>query len=346
MKTQIIKPAGYQSLLNEAATEEAVELVKSTFSQKLANKLNLQKVTAPLMLAKGTGVNDDLNGIERPVSVIIKEMEGTKAEVIQSLAKWKRQKLSSMQYKNGMGIYTDMHALRPDETLSSIHSVFVDQWDWEKVISMEDRREEYLRDIVTRIYSAIKETETIVTEKFKMLRAFLPEKIHFVHAEDLMKLHPKLTPKEREDKICSEKGAVFIIGIGGKLSDGLPHDLRAPDYDDWSTETIPGKYGLNGDILVWNPVLQRAFELSSMGIRVNKVALERQLAELKLSDRLSLSWHKLLIEGKLPQTVGGGIGQSRLSMLLTQKAHIGEVQPALWPELMIMECREANISLL
>ncbi len=337
MKTHIIKPAGYQSLLTETRTEEAVQFIKDTFSKKLSEKLNLQKVTAPLMLAKGTGINDDLNGIEKPVSFFVKDLGEAKAEVIQSLAKWKRQKLASMKYKEGMGIYTDMHALRPDEVLSNIHSVFVDQWDWEKVMRTEERHYDFLEKAVRKIYSALKETETEMTDRFSELENFLPEEIFFIQAEDIFKMYPGLSPKEREDKITREKGAVFVSGIGGKLSDGIVHDLRAPDYDDWS---------LNGDILIWNPVLERAFEISSMGIRVDKATLIRQLEELVLSERLELNWHKALCEGKLPQTIGGGIGQSRVAMLLTRKAHIGEVQPALWPDTMIEECRMANIELL
>jgi len=346
MQQTTIKPTGYKSLLDETRTEEAVQFVKDTFSKKLSEKLKLQKVTAPLMLAKGTGINDDLNGTEKPVSFLIKDMDDARVEVIQSLAKWKRQKLASLAYEAGKGIYTDMHALRPDEVLSSVHSVFVDQWDWEKVMLQEDRKEAFLKITVKLIYEAIKETEKELTKDFKELKPFLPEEIYFVHSEELLEKYPELTPKQREDAICKEKGAVFIIGIGAKLSNGLPHDLRAPDYDDWSSKTEEGKYGLNGDILVWNPVLQRAFELSSMGIRVDKEALVRQLEELKLGARLQLAWHKSLLDGKLPQTIGGGIGQSRLSMLLTQKAHIGEVQPALWPEGMKEECLKANIVLL
>jgi aspartate--ammonia ligase len=344
--TTKIKPAGYKSLLNETKTEEAVQFVKDTFSRKLSEKLNLQRVTAPLMLAKGTGINDDLNGTEKPVSFLIKDLGETRAEVIQSLAKWKRQKLASMSYEPGKGIYTNMHALRPDEILSSVHSVFVDQWDWEKVMHAEDRNETFLKETVKLIYTAIKETETELVKQFPELKSFLPDEIFFIHSEDLLLKYPVLTPKEREDEICGEKGAVFIIGIGAKLSNGIPHDLRAPDYDNWSVETSKGKKGLNGDVLVWNPVLQKAFEVSSMGIRVDKTFLVSQLEELELTERLQLSWHKSLVEGKLPQTIGGGIGQSRLSMLLTQKAHIGEVQPALWPDAMIKECKTANIDLL
>lgn len=346
MKTNIIKPVGYKSLLNETSTEEAVQFIKEIFSKKLSEKLNLQKVTAPLMLAKGTGINDDLNGIEKPVSFLVKDLGDTKAEVIQSLAKWKRQKLATLSYPPGKGIYTNMHALRPDEILSNVHSVFVDQWDWEKVIRVQDRIPDLLEATVKLIYAALKETEYELAKQFIELKPFLPDAIYFIHAEDLLKKYPNLAPKERENSICREKGAVFITGIGAKLSDDQPHDLRAPDYDDWSTETSTGKYGLNGDILVWNPVLQRAFEISSMGIRVDMAALRKQLGELKLSERLRLSWHNALVEGKFPQTIGGGIGQSRVSMLLTQKAHIGEVQPALWPDTMIEECRAACIDLL
>jgi len=300
-------------------------------------------VTAPLFVLKGTGINDDLNGTERPVTFDVKDMGDAKAEVVQSLAKWKRLMLAQYGIPAGYGIYTDMNAIRPDEELSNIHSLYVDQWDWEKVLNGKQRNLEYLKKVVGQIYSVLLRTEFMVYENYPAIKPLLPEEIHFVHSEELVRRFPKLTTKEREHEIVKEYGAVFIIGIGGELSDGKKHDGRAPDYDDWSTENSDGFKGLNGDIVIWNPVLQQTLEISSMGIRVDKDVLMRQLALSGLTDRKELFFHKKLLKDELPMSVGGGIGQSRLCMYLLRKAHIGEVQASLWPEEMIRQCAERNI---
>jgi aspartate--ammonia ligase len=272
-------------------------------------------------------------------------MDERKAEVVHSLAKWKRLKLAQLGVEPGRGLYTDMNALRPDEELDNIHSIYVDQWDWERVISREERNLEFLKKIVRRIYEAVKVTENLLYVEFPQIVPILPEEIFFVHAEELARMWPELTPKEREDRIVKERGAVFIIGIGAVLSDGQPHDGRAADYDDWSTENSDGFKGLNGDILVWNPVLERAFEISSMGIRVDENAMALQLAERGQEWKRELLFHRMLLAGDLPCTIGGGIGQSRLCMLLLRKAHIGEIQCSIWPEAMREECEAAGIHL-
>jgi len=273
----------------------------------------------------------------------VKEMNNADAEVVQSLAKWKRLMLAQYGIPAGYGIYTDMNAIRPDEELSNIHSLYVDQWDWEKVLNGKQRNLEYLKKVVAQIYSVLLRTEFMVYENYPAIKPLLPEEIHFVHSEELVRRFPKLTTKERETEIVKEYGAVFIIGIGGELSDGQKHDGRAPDYDDWTTENSDGFKGLNGDIVIWNPVLQQTLEISSMGIRVDKEALLRQLAITGLSERKELFFHKKLLKDELPLSVGGGIGQSRLCMYLLRKAHIGEVQASLWPEAMIQQCAEHNI---
>lgn len=333
-------------LSEKLATEEAVHFTKMTFEQQLKKQLPLTKVSAPAIVLQGTGINDDLNGIERPVSFPIKAMQERPAEVVQSLAKWKRLRLKEYDLPPGQGIVTDMKALRPDEDLGSLHSIFVDQWDWEMVITREDRELEFLKARVKEIYTAIKETEKLVTSEYPWLSAVLPEKITFLHTEDLLEKYPDLSPKEREDMAAREYGAVFLIGIGGELAHGEIHDGRAPDYDDWSTTTSARTKGLNGDILVWNPVLERSFEISSMGIRVDPETLARQLSIRKAEARAGLFYHSQLLAGELPQTIGGGIGQSRLCMFLLQKQHIGEVQAGIWPEEMRVECREKGIALL
>lgn len=332
--------------LSEAETEKAIALLKSFFSASLSKKLNLLKVEAPLVVQQGTGINDDLNGTERPVHVSVKDFRGARVEIVHSLAKWKRAKLARLTSKPGEGIYTDMRALRPDEDLSDVHSIYVDQWDWEKVILESNRSLTYLRKTVTDIYECLLETEKYIASVYPQLNSFLPRQISFVHSEDLQKTYPHLSPKQREQEICRLKSAVFIIGIGSELADGKKHDGRAPDYDDWTTETSAGKKGLNGDILVWNPVLKRAFEISSMGIRVNPQSLKTQLHSTGCQDRLQLDWHKQLLKGELPCTMGGGIGQSRLSMLLLQKKHIGEVQCSVWPQAVTGELVNEKINLL
>lgn len=338
-------PSGYVSRLDIWQTEHAIKFIKDTFQLALAAELKLRRVTAPLVVPSGKGLNDNLNGVEAPVSFGARVLDGQQAEIVQSLAKWKRYALWRHQIQPGMGIYTDMNALRPDEEIDNIHSVYVDQWDWEKVITPEERTTERLQTCVRRIYAALKRTEFLLSEQFPALPPFLPEHIYFIHAEELRSLYPSLTPKERENRIAEKYGAVFIQGIGGALADGSMHDSRSPDYDDWSTETGENRRGLNGDIIIWNPVLGAAFEISSMGIRVDREALLKQLHLRGAEDRKKLYFHSLLLEEKLPQTMGGGIGQSRLCMLLLQKCHIGEVQAGLWPEDVQQACEKAGVFL-
>ncbi|HIQ84489.1 MAG TPA: aspartate--ammonia ligase [Candidatus Cryptobacteroides excrementigallinarum] len=339
-------PDGYKNILGSVEnTEKAIKSVKDMFQDNLSAQLTLLRVTAPMTVPSGSGLNDDLNGTERPVSFPVKDMGDARAEVVHSLAKWKRLKLAQMGARPGRGIYTDMNALRPDEQLDNIHSIYVDQWDWEKVIRPEERSLEFLKKTVRRIYEAVKVTENKLFVEFPRLEPALPEEIHFIHSEQLLQAYPGLGPKQREAEIVRKYGAVFIIGIGGDLSDGAPHDGRAADYDDWSSPNSDGYRGLNGDILVWNPVLQAPFELSSMGIRVDRDALLRQLSLRGEQHKASLPFHSMLLEGKLPLTIGGGIGQSRLCMFLLRKAHIGEIQSSLWPEEMRSACAAAGIEL-
>ena len=343
---QLILPDRYEDLLGGAEnTEKAIKAVKDMFQNNLSAQLALLRVTAPMVVLSGTGLNDELNGVERPVRFPIKDMDEQQAEVVHSLAKWKRVKLAQLGIAPGRGIYTDMNALRPDEELDNIHSIYVDQWDWEKVIRPEDRHLGFLKQTVRRIYEAIKVTENKLFVEFPQIVPELPEDIHFVHAEELVQLYPGRSPKEREHEIVRRYGAVFIIGIGGDLSDGHPHDGRAADYDDWSSPNEEGFKGLNGDILVWNHILQRPFELSSMGIRVDAAALHRQLAIRDELHKENLPFHRSLLDGKLPCTIGGGIGQSRLCMFLLRKAHIGEIQSSIWPDEMVRRCAEAGIKL-
>ena len=342
--SKLIKPAGYKALLDLWQTEQGIKLIKEFFQQNLSTELRLRRVTAPLFVLKGLGINDDLNGVERPVSFPIKDLGDQM--VVHSLAKWKRLTLAEYNIDPGYGIYTDMNAIRADEELDNLHSLYVDQWDWEMVISREERTLDFLKSVVRRIYSAILRTEFLACETYPQLKPFLPREIHFIHSEELLKMYPGMTAKEREDAVCKKYGAVFIMGIGGKLSDGEKHDGRAPDYDDWTTPNSDGFLGLNGDILIWYPVLDRSIELSSMGIRVDKEALLRQLALEGQEQRAELFFHKQLLEGKLPLSIGGGIGQSRLCMIMLQKAHIGEIQASIWPDEQRRECKENGMNLI
>ncbi len=327
-------------------TEQGIKLIKEFFQQNLSTELRLRRVTAPLFVLKGLGINDDLNGIERPVTFPIKDLNDAEAEVVHSLAKWKRLTLAEYEVEPGYGVYTDMNAIRADEELDNLHSLYVDQWDWEAVITQRQRTLAFLEDVVRRIYAAIRRTEYLTCETYPELKAFLPEEIHFVHSEELLQMYPDMTAKEREDAICKKFGAVFIEGIGGLLSNGEKHDGRAPDYDDWSTKAENGKVGLNGDILIWYPILERSIELSSMGIRVDDVSLVRQLKIEGKEERSKLFFHRQLLQGRLPLSIGGGIGQSRLCMVLLHKAHIGEIQASIWPDDMRQECEESGMNLI
>ena len=343
---KLLKPEGYAPQLDLQQTELAIKKIKDFFLANLSAELRLRRVTAPLFVLKGLGLNDDLNGVERPVTFPIKCMDDAPAEIVHSLAKWKRNTLAEYHVPNGFGIITDMNAVRADEELDNIHSIYVDQWDWERTMTREDRNLKFLCRTVRRIYAAILRTEYYLSEMYPQLTPFLPEEIHFIHSEELRRQYPGLTPKEREDAICKAYGAVFIIGIGGKLGDGTEHDSRAPDYDDWSTPNDDGFCGLNGDLLIWYPLLNRSIELSSMGIRVDAEALERQLDLQGKGERRNLYFHRRLLAGELPLSIGGGIGQSRLCMVLLHKAHIGETQSSIWPEEMRQECRAAGIPLI
>ena len=338
--------AVYKPLLGVRETERAIKEIKDFFQLSLATELNLTRVTAPLFVLSGMGINDDLNGIERPVAFPVKALGDQKAEIVHSLAKWKRLALAEYGFGKGFGLYTDMNAIRADEDLDAIHSLYVDQWDWERVIDASERKLEFLKGVVRRIYSAIKRLEFRMHDLYDALPIELPEEITFIHAEEAQARYPAMSPKEREDALAREYGAVFLIGIGGTLADGKPHDGRAPDYDDWSTPTEGGFKGLNGDIIIWNGVLGRAFELSSMGIRVDPAALERQLVLAGKVSRRELYFHRRLLEGGLPLSIGGGIGQSRLCMYILRKAHIGEIQVGIWPEAMLRACEAAGIPLL
>lgn len=334
----LVKPAGYRNLLdNVENTEKAIKLVKDMFQQNLSAQLALLRVTAPMVVLSGTGINDDLNSVERPVSFPIRDMGERRAEVVHSLAKWKRLKLAEMAVAPGRGIYTDMNALRPDEELDNIHSLYVDQWDWEKVITREDRDVSYLKRTVRDIVGAVCETNDALGVAFPSLHTKLDRDVFFITTQELEDLYPDKTPKERENAILREHHTVFLMQIGGKLKSGKPHDGRAPDYDDWA---------LNGDILMWNPVLECAFEISSMGIRVDEESLARQLKLAGCEERAALPFHKMLLNGELPLTIGGGIGQSRLCMLMIGTCHIGEVQSSLWDETTRDACQKAGIMLL
>ncbi|MGQ1785545.1 MULTISPECIES: aspartate--ammonia ligase [unclassified Saccharicrinis] len=338
-------PQNYKSFLDLKQTEHAIKEVKDFFQSSLASELRLRRVTAPLFVMKGTGINDDLNGTERPVAFPIKEFNDQVAEVVHSLAKWKRMMLADYNIEKGYGLYTDMNAIRPDEELTNIHSLYVDQWDWERHIEPGEYNIDFLKHIVKKIYEVMKRAEFIVFERYPDIKPILPEEITFIHTQDLLDKYPDLTPKEREDAVAKEHGAVFILGIGGKLSNGEKHDGRAPDYDDWTSDSENGNKGLNGDILVWNTVLERSFELSSMGIRVSPEVLVKQLEIEGCPERKELLFHKRLLKGELPLSIGGGIGQSRLCMFYLKKAHIGEIQSSIWPDTMRKECAENGIFL-
>jgi aspartate--ammonia ligase len=326
-------------------TEEAIFFIKENFGGRLARNLNLVNVSAPIAVLDGTGINDDLNGIEKPVSFSIKGITEQKAVIVQSLAKWKRVRLKEFNFEAGRGLLTDMRAVRPDEDLSPIHSLYVDQWDWEKHILPEQRNLKYLRQTVESIYEALKATERDLFELYPEFIPVLPDKLYFIHAEELLRKYPELTPKQRENEVARIFGAVFIIGIGATLSNGEPHDGRAPDYDDWSTTNDDGYFGLNGDIILWNPVINKAFEISSMGIRVNSMSMEKQLELKGCTDRKRLLFHSMLLNNELPLSIGGGIGQSRVCMFFLKKNHIGEVQSSIWPSV-VHEQSEVRLDML
>ena len=333
----LILPKNYDPKLTVRETQRAIKYIRDTFQAEFARQMNLERVSAPLFVEKSSGLNDDLNGVERKVSFDLKAMPGNEVEVVQSLAKWKRQALKKYGYGPGEGIYTNMNAIRRDEDPDNLHSVYVDQWDWERVIRKEDRNLETLKDMVRVIFKVIKHMEHEVWYKFPQAVYHLANDVFFIDSEELRQLYPDLDAKEREDAICKEKGCVFVIGIGDKLGDGKPHDGRAPDYDDWA---------LNGDLLFWFEPLGRALEISSMGIRVSEESLVSQLEKAGCPEKAELPFHKMLINKELPYTIGGGIGQSRLCMLLLGKVHVGEVQTSVWPEDMVKECEAHNIPLL
>ena len=332
----LIIPEQYKTSLGVIQTQQAIKHLKDFFENRLGETLKLTRVSSPLFVLPETGTNDNLNGIEKAVSFEVPDM-GKKAEVVQSLAKWKRMALKKYGFSVGRGIYTDMNAIRKDEELDNIHSIYVDQWDWELMIDKSDRNMETLKDVVTKIYKVFKETEEHIHQIYPEMKRVLPEKITFITSQELLDMYPELTPKQREDKIVRDKGAVFLTQIGKELTSGEKHDGRSPDYDDWD---------LNGDILFYNPVLDNAVELSSMGIRVDEESLDRQLRVSGCDDRRSLDYHKALLNGELPYTIGGGIGQSRICMYFLNKAHIGEVQVGIWPQDMVENCSEAGVHLL
>lgn len=338
---------GYRPALEVRETERAIKFIKDYFQDHLANTLNLQRVSAPLFLRKGCGINDDLNGVEAKAAFRIKDDGYAEAECLFSLAKWKRMVLGDYGFAPGEGLYTDMNAIRPDEEcLDNLHSVYVDQWDWERIISEQERSLDFLKKIVRAIYAVLRGTEQVVAGRYPQIAPMLPEEIAFVHAEELLERWPDVSPRERENRITKERGAVFVIGIGGELADGTIHDGRAPDYDDWITPTVNGYRGLNGDILLWYPLLNRAFEISSMGIRVNADSLQQQLRIRGALDRRQFEWHRRLLAGDLPLSIGGGIGQSRLCMFFLRKLHVGEVHASVWPQWMVDRCKAAGITLL
>ena len=333
----LMVPEGYTPVIDFMESQRAIKKIKDFFQQELAYGLNLRRVSAPLFVAPESGLNDNLNGVERTVSFTLKGMDEKTVKIVQSLAKWKRMALGKYHIEPGKGIYTDMNAIRRDEDLDNLHSIYVDQWDWEKSINKSDRNEEYLRETVITIYNAVKNLGDYVNRIYRDLQTELPNEIFFITTQELEDMYPELTPKQREDAIAEEKRAVFIMKIGGLLKSGIKHDGRAPDYDDWE---------LNGDIVLWNDVLGIAYEISSMGIRVDEDAMVNQLKQANATDRMEMPFHKAIINKELPYSIGGGIGQSRLCMFFLRKAHIGEVQVSVWPEDMIEECKANNIFLL
>ena len=342
----IIIPKGYKPLLDKRMTERAIKFVKDTFERELASELRLSRVTSPRFVKANSGINDDLNGVERPVRFNVGNMDEIGMEIVQSLAKWKRMALADHGFAPGTGLYTDMDAIRPDDDIDNIHSIYVDQWDWERVITEDERNLDFLKRIVNGIYDVIRRTAFLVAENYPACAQDLPEHIRFIESEEARAMYPDLTPVEREKTLAKQYGAIFIIGIGMPLSDGVMHGGRAPDYDDWSTPNSDGCYGLNGDIIVWDSVRNDSLELSSMGIRVSKKSLLDQLKIRGCEQRSNLYWHKRLLAGEFPQTIGGGIGQSRICMFLLRKAHIGEVQASVWPEEDIEAAKKAGISLM
>lgn len=336
MSKGLYLPEGYKSPLTLRETQHAIKYIKDIFQQALSFALTLDRVSAPLIVRKGSGINDDLNGVERKVEFDIKEIDA-QAEVVQSLAKWKRMALYRYGYSAGEGIYTDMNAIRRDDDTDNTHSIFVDQWDWEKVITKEQRNTEFLKETVKYIVKAVAYTKRKVSLRYPVLKSTVCDEPFFITTQELEDMYPDKTPKERERLITKEHGTVFLMQIGGKLNSGIRHDGRAPDYDDWS---------LNGDLLFWDEVLDNALEISSMGIRVDAESLAKQLKELDAEDRMKYDYHKMIANGTLPLTIGGGIGQSRLCMFLLEKAHIGEVQSSLWPDEMSAKCAEKGIVLL
>lgn len=330
-------PEDYKSVLNLYDTQIGIKTVKDFFQNSLSKNLNLLRVTAPLFVKPESGLNDNLNGFERPVSFGIKEHNDEEAEIVHSLAKWKRYALKKYGFSKGEGLYTDMNAIRRDEDTDNIHSIYVDQWDWEKIIDKEERNIDTLKNTVKSIYKALKNTEKYMSIQYDYIEEILPKEIFFITSQELLDMYPDKTPKEREYLICKEKGAVFLMQIGGKLSNGESHDGRAPDYDDWS---------LNGDILVYYPILDIALELSSMGIRVDENSLLNQLEISNCNDRKEMPFQKAILEKQLPYTIGGGIGQSRLCMFFLRKAHIGEVQSSLWPHKMLEEAEKVGLQIL
>jgi len=339
-------PANYRPKLNLRETEEAIKFIKDTFQARLASTLNLTRVSAPILVLQETGINDHLSGTERPVTFRIRDFQQD-AEIVQSLAKWKRMALADYEFGPGEGLYTDMNALRPDEHLDNLHSIYVDQWDWERVVAAEERTVSFLEEVVRGIYRVIRDTERTVSEEFQQIHdPILPAEIQFIHTSELAERYPSLSPDEREDAVCKEYGAVFLRGIGAAQGTEEAHDDRAADYDDWTSEGEDGHRGLNGDILIWYPVLHRALELSSMGIRVDEESLMTQLEVKDELFKTDLYFHQRLLDGELPLTIGGGIGQSRLCMFMLKKAHVGEVQSSVWPEEMRAICQKHNMFLL